>query len=99
MKAQDKPKLFIMLAKQFTNALIKVAERSQYGHKKYADLDQDWQGFTRIPAEEYDDAQLRHLLGLGEPGETELDHLTANAWNALARLELYLRKCENQSAG
>lgn len=92
MKAQDKPKLFIMMSQQFRHALIKVAERSYLGHKKYADLDQDWQGFTRIPTEEYDDAQLRHLLGIGEPEETELDHLAANAWNALARLELYLRK-------
>ena len=95
MKDQTKPKLFITIAKQFKNALIKVAERSQLGHEKYKELDYDWQGFTRVSMEEYNDAQVRHLLEIGDPNETELDHLIANAWNALVRLELKLRNNEN----
>lgn len=90
-KDQKKPRLHNMMAKQFTLALIEVAKRSQIGHEKYYEIDTDWQGFTRTPIEDYEDAQIRHLLGIGEPEETDLDHLTANAWNALAKLELYLR--------
>lgn len=79
------------IVKQFPNALQAVAERCAIGHIKYADIDQDYQGFTRFPEEEYQNAIVRHLMELGEPDETELDHLKAVAWNALALLELKLR--------
>jgi len=91
MKAQDKPKLYIMLAEQFPNALQQVAKRSELGHTKYADLDHDYQGFTRLPVIEYQNALLRHLMNIGEDTETKLDHLGALAWNALALLEMELR--------
>lgn len=77
---------------QFPLAFKAVAERSEVGHKKYADIDQDYQGFTRTPFEEYQDALVRHLMQDGEPHETELDHLKAVAWNAVAMLEIKLRE-------
>lgn len=86
-----------MLVLQFSKALKAVAQRSEVGHKKYADIDQDWQGFTRIPHESYQDAILRHLIQDGEPDETELDHLAAVTWNALALLEIKLRQHEKSS--
>jgi hypothetical protein len=83
-----------MLVLQFSKALKAVAKRSEIGHKKYADIDKDWQGFTKIPYQSYQDAILRHLIQDGEPDETELDHLAAVAWNALALLEIKLREYE-----
>lgn len=90
MKKQDKPKVYLPL-KQFKLALVEVAKRSELGHIKYADIDQDYEGFTRTPIEGYQNALVRHLMELGEPGETKLDHLGALAWNALALLEMELR--------
>ncbi|CAM0006148.1 endolysin [Vibrio phage F35 g1] len=76
----------------FGNALMSVAEVGTFGAKKYTEG--GWQhvedGFKR-----YDDAGMRHFLkrGMGEEldPETELPHLAHEAWNALAKLELYLR--------
>lgn len=94
IKKEEKSKLFNTLVLQFPNAFKAVAERCQLGHVKYAEIDQDYQGFTRTPFEEYQDAILRHLMRDGEPDETELDHLKAVAWNAMAMLELSLRADE-----
>ena len=92
----EKPKLFNTIFKQFPRAIKAIAERSELGHKKYADIDQDYQGFTRTPNafEEYQNAVIRHLMQDGEPEETELDHLKAVAWNAIAILEIKLRENE-----
>lgn len=92
IKKHEKPRVFNTLVKQFPLAFKAVAGRSELGHKKYLDIDQDWQGFTRLPIEQYEDALVRHLMQDGEPEETELDHLTALAWNALAILERKLRE-------
>jgi hypothetical protein len=76
------------------NALEALALRALYGHKKYNidGADEDWQNFTRVPNgdEEYANANFRHALNIGE--ETEEEHLISSAWNAVARLEIYLRK-------
>ncbi|CAM0009462.1 endolysin [Vibrio phage K373] len=76
----------------FGNALMSVAEVGTFGAKKYTEG--GWQhvedGFKR-----YDDAGMRHFLkrGMGEEfdEDSELPHLAHEAWNALAKLELYLR--------
>ncbi|WWO62230.1 hypothetical protein [Vibrio phage vB_VcM_SY] len=76
----------------FGNALMSVAEVGTFGAKKYTEG--GWQhvedGFKR-----YDDAGMRHFLkrGMGEEFDvdSELPHLAHEAWNALAKLELYLR--------
>ena len=78
----------------FGRALLSVAEVGTYGANKYTRG--GWQfvpdGFNR-----YTDALLRHLLKEDvedyDP-ESELLHAAHSAWNALARLELLLRKRE-----
>ena len=79
------------------NALEALAFRALYGHKKYKETDQDWQNFTRVPnaLEEYANASFRHALGIGE--EDEETHLVAEAWNAVAKLEVFLRDKLNKS--
>lgn len=79
------------MMKQFPLALMKIAERSQLGHEKYAETDLDWQGFSRLPVEDYQNAMIRHIFEHGEENETPLDHKIATAWCALAVLELSLR--------
>ncbi|AUS01518.1 hypothetical protein NVP1286O_27 [Vibrio phage 1.286.O._10N.286.55.C4] len=76
----------------FGGALMAVSEVGTFGAKKYTEG--GWQhvedGFKR-----YDDAGMRHFLkrGMGEEfdADSELPHLAHEAWNALAKLELYLR--------
>lgn len=79
------------------NALEALSLRALYGHKKYIETDQDWQNFTRVPnaLEEYGNALFRHALGVGE--EDEETHLVAEAWNAVAKLEVFLRNKLNKS--
>ena len=76
------------------NALEALALRALYGHERYNidGADEDWQNFTRVPNGdfEYSNAMFRHALEIGgEEGEKE--HLVASAWNAISRLEIYLR--------
>ena len=73
-------------------ALEALAFRALYGHEKYKESDFDWQNFLRVAnaEEEYSNAMLRHALNIGED-ETEEQHLIASAWNAVARLEVFLR--------
>lgn len=75
------------------NAIEALSLRALYGHKKYAEVDKDWQNFTRVPNadEEYANALMRHSLGIGLD-DTDEEHLIAAAWNAVARLEIYFRK-------
>ena len=75
------------------NAIEALSLRALYGHKKYAEVDKDWQNFTRVPNadEEYANSLFRHTLGIGLD-DTDEEHLIAAAWNAIARLEIYFRK-------
>jgi Domain of unknown function (DUF5664) len=77
--------------KQMKNAIEQLSLRSLYGHKKYEKGD-DWENFARVENGdfEYSNSQFRHALEIGGE-ETEKEHLIASAWNALARLEIYLR--------
>jgi hypothetical protein len=79
------------------NALEALSLRALYGHKKYIETDQDWQNFTRVPnaLEEYGNAAFRHALNIGE--EDEETHLIAEAWNSVAKLEVFLRNKLNKS--
>lgn len=78
--------------KQFINAIEKLSLRSLYGHTKYGESDKDWNNFARVPNGdfEYSNAEFRHALGIGDDSKEE--HLIAAAWNAIARLEIYLRE-------
>ena len=77
--------------KQMKNAIEEMAFRTEYGHNKYIEFDADYDNFARVDNgdEEYGNAQFRHALGIGE--DSELEHYVASAWNAIAKLELYLR--------
>ena len=74
------------------DALEALSLRALYGHEKYNKdgADHDWKNFTRVPNAdfEYSNAMFRHALGVGE--DSEFDHLVSSAWNAIARLQIYL---------
>lgn len=72
---------------QFKEAIEQLALRSLEGHNKYIKQDYDWKNFERVknPDYEYGNATFRHALGIGE--DNELEHCTATAWNAIARLQ------------
>jgi len=77
----------------FANALYGVCEVGTFGADKYTEY-----GWLQVQngIERYSDAQLRHWLqaAMGEAidEESELLHLKHEAWNALAKLELFERR-------
>ena len=83
------------MLRQFPLALEAVAFRSKVGHEKYKEVDHDWMNFKRVPnaIEQYSDASVRHLAGIGDD-EDDLGHLKAAAWNILATLQLILEEKE-----
>lgn len=86
-----KPRLGLVLG-AFANALVEVGKVGTYGAQKYTD-----NGWLDVPKGKarYTDALLRHVLAetneTHDP-DTHLLHAAHAAWNALARLELVLRK-------
>lgn len=81
----------------FAKALYNVSEVGTFGAQKYSEG--GWvhveDGFKR-----YEDAQMRHYLKRHMGEEIDPDsghlHLAHEAWNALAKLELYLREKEDE---
>lgn len=96
----DKGKLpyYTVLFKQFPLALQEVIKCSYAGNRKYHETDIDWQNFARVPNAEmrYKDAMLRHMTDSGQVEDMieygEMTHEGAVVWNALADLEVKLRK-------
>lgn len=88
----DKNRLGLVLH-GFSRALQMVGQVGTFGAKKYAP--NNWQ-FVEDAESRYTDALYRHLLaeasGELQDQESELLHAAHSAWNALARLELQLRK-------
>lgn len=80
----------------FSKALREVGKVGTYGAAKYTD-----NGWVDVPdgIARYTDAMLRHTL-VDEPNDpdTGLAHAAHAAWNALARLDLMLRKAEGVEA-
>lgn len=82
----------------FARALQEVGAVGTYGANKYTD-----NGWMEVPDGErrYTDAMLRHLMreatGEERDPDTGLHHAAHAAWNALARLDLALRKATNAS--
>lgn len=80
----------------FARALQEVGKVGTYGANKYTD-----NGWMEVPDGErrYTDAMLRHLLheatGEEHDPETWLHHAAHCCWNALARLDLALRRTTN----
>lgn len=79
----------------FPRAMDAVSAVSGFGASKYA-----WKGWESVPDgyNRYSDAMVRHLAyeGKGEvlDPDSGLYHAAHAAWNALARLELLLKECE-----
>jgi hypothetical protein len=88
-----KPSVYRGLLDYFPRACTAVAEVSSVGAKKYT-----WKGWETVPDgfSRYSDALARHLLAESTDGsldkDTGLTHAAHTAWNALARLELLLKK-------
>ena len=81
----------------FARALWEVSKVGTYCATKYTD-----NGWMEVVDgdKRYDDAKMRHWLKekMGEKcdKDTNLTHLAHEAWNALARLDLYIRETENE---
>jgi hypothetical protein len=81
----------------FALALEQVGAVGTFGAKKYTP-----NGWVSVPngIERYTDAMYRHMLkeAQGEliDPDTELFHAAHAAWNALARLDLMIRKWDSQ---
>lgn len=76
-------------------AITEVAKVGTFGANKYTDG-----GWVSVPNgfQRYEDAQQRHAAArhMGEQNDPEsgLLHLAHEAWNAMAKLDLYLREQE-----
>ena len=84
-----KPRASMVLG-GFSEALKEVCRVGTYGAEKYTP-----NGWMEVPdgVQRYDDAMMRHWLeGDGTDEETGLLHRAQAVWNALAALELYLRR-------
>lgn len=83
-----------LLFNDFPRALLAVADIATFGAEKYTA-----HGWLEVPngIERYDDAKDRHILyGAMDPVDSESGrlHLSHQAWNILACLELTLRQME-----
>ena len=87
-----KPMAGLMVA-DFANALLAVSEVTTFGAQKYAP--RSWMTVPNA-RDRYNDALHRHLLmaaaGEKQDQESKLLHAAHVAWNALALLELEIRK-------
>jgi hypothetical protein len=77
----------------FSNALTAVAEVGTFGANKYTEG--GWQ-FVQDGVKRYEDAGMRHWLkrhsGEEYDNDSGLLHVAHETWNALAKLELMMRK-------
>ena len=94
---KGKPKAGQILG-MFARALWEVAKVGTFGADKYSMG--GWQ-HVEDGQNRYNDAGMRHWLknAMGEKidGDSELLHLSQEAWNSLAKLELYLREEEKRN--
>lgn len=85
------------LFKQFPRALQAVVLTSCYGHNIYEEFDKDWMNFSRVEggSDAYYDADIRHQLDkeiYGEQDESGLPHCFHEAFDKLAKCELYIKE-------
>ena len=87
-----------LITEDMPRALIEIAKVSMFGLSKGYSRG----GWLSVPngIRRYKAAQMRHGLkpSMGEEHdlESKLSHLAHEAWNAMAKLELYLRSQENK---
>lgn len=94
---KGKPRVWNLLLRYFPRALLEVADVSEYGANKYCEG--GWEGVDNGETR-YKNALARHfILGTYEDVDEEsgLLHDAQVAWNALASLELRLRRMEGCS--
>ena len=90
-----KSPLYRGLLDYFPRACMAIADVSAKGAAKYS-----WKGWEKVEdgQNRYMDAMLRHVAKEGIEGPIDLEtgcyHLNQVAWNALATLELFLKKLE-----
>ena len=83
---------FVAYFPRAIEAVSRVSERGSINH--------GWDTWDTVPGCEwrYTDAQVRHMLSTAKgeviDSDSGLSHLAHEAWNAMARLELALRKKE-----
>jgi hypothetical protein len=85
----DHGKTMAALLRDFSPALLQVADVGTFGAQKYARG--NWLKVEDAKTR-YDDALWRHLLQHGKDPESGLDHLAHAAWNILALLTLKHRE-------
>ena len=85
-RKDDSAKTLAGLLKDFSPALMQVAEVGTFGAHKYARG--NWLKVDN-GIERYEDALWRHLLQHGTDPESGLDHLAHAAWNILALITLH----------
>ena len=94
----DKLPYYTVIFKQFPLALREIMKCSKAGNNKYHETDKDWMNFSRVENANirYKDAMLRHMTETGIVEDMiefgEMTHEGAVVWNALADLEVKLRK-------
>lgn len=82
-----------LITGDMARAITEIAKIATFGAKKYTDG-----GWMSVPDgfRRYEDAQQRHAayrhIGEEIDQESGLSHLAHEAWNALAKLDLYLRQ-------
>lgn len=96
-----KPNVWRGLLDYFPRACLAVGDVSTRGAAKYS-----WKGWETVPDGEarYADALARHIVkeaiegpyDIGPGGLPDVLHASQVAWNALARLELVLRRLEKE---
>lgn len=97
-KARKAIPLYSGLVKYFPDALIAVAQCSYRGNAQHngPDAPLEW---DRSKSTDHLDCELRHLFdhAMGVQVDTDqTEHLTKNAWRALAALQVFLEsKAEN----
>lgn len=93
---QGKAPVYQGFIKYFPRAIEAVANVSKFGHEKYG----TWGGWLDVEdgANRYLDAKCRHMIeeakGEERAQDSELRHAEHEAWGAMARLELMLRKAD-----
>ena len=93
-KDEGKAPIYNGFIKYFPRAIEAVANISQFGYEKYG----TWGGWLGVEngLARYQDAKCRHMIdeakGEDKAKDSQLLHAAHEAWGAMAKLELLLRK-------
>lgn len=90
---ENKPRLYDFLY-DFRKVFLELAKVYEFGTNKYGRG--NWH---QVPngGQRYSNAMIRHLLKDGKDPETDIDHQTHVAYNAIMRLQFLLDEQEAES--